>query len=121
MRFLVDNALSPSFARALQEAGHEVYHVKDLGLRDAPDSVVFETARTKDLALISLDTDFGAILASQRSSKPSLILFRGEDKRTASLLSLLLQSLPRITESLEQGAVVVFDDRRIRIRSLPIF
>ena len=120
MRFLVDNALSPRFAQALREAGHEAYHVRDLGLKDAPDTPIFETAASRDFILISLDTDFGTMLASRRTSKPSVILFRGEDKQTDSLIKLLLSYLPRIAQSLEQGAVIVFDDRRIRIRSLPI-
>lgn len=44
MRFLIDNALSPVVAAGLGEAGHEAVHVRDYGLREAEDVVIFERA-----------------------------------------------------------------------------
>jgi predicted nuclease of predicted toxin-antitoxin system len=32
MRFLIDNALSPAVAQALNKAGHDATHVRDYGL-----------------------------------------------------------------------------------------
>lgn len=37
MRFLIDNALSPSLAALLREAGHHALHLRDLGLQHADD------------------------------------------------------------------------------------
>ena len=47
-------------------------------------------------------------------------LFRRSDKRPVSLLMQLLANLGQFEEALDEGAVVVIEDKRIRIRLLPI-
>jgi len=120
MKFLIDNALSPIIAEGLQKAGFEAIHVRDIGLRSAADSVIFEHAFKNDRIIISADTDFGTLLALRQTSKPSVILFRCTDKRPTSQLALLLSHLSEIKDALIAGSIVVFEDNRIRIRTLPI-
>ena len=121
MRFLIDNALSPAVAQALNKAGHDATHVRDYGLHTAGDEEVFSRAVEENRVIVSADTDFGTLLALRGESKPSLILYR---RQTGYLpekqVELLLENLQRIQDSLEKGAVVVFEQKRIRIRPLPI-
>jgi len=120
MKFLIDNALSPSIAYGLIEKGHDALHVRNIGLAASSDLEIIDLAARQDRVLISSDTDFGAILTFRESTKPSFILFRQSDKQPASQLSFLLDNLPALQKELLTGCVIVLEDKRIRIRSLPI-
>ena len=121
MRFLVDNALSPSVRTALQDAGHDAVHARDLGLQAAEDDVLFTRAATEDRILVSADTDFGTLLAKRSAGRPSVILFRhGTDHRPLAQAELLLRNLPAMAEALGEGAMVTLEPTRLRIRRLPM-
>jgi len=120
MKFLIDSALSPAIAQRLRQAGHDAIHVREIGLAAAPDPTIFDRAASEDRILVSADTDFGTILALRRSPKPSLILFRREDHRPQTQSDILIDKLSEIAPDLESGAVVVFEESRVRIRALPI-
>lgn len=121
MRFLVDQNLSPTVATALQDAGHDAAHVRDLGLARASDGEILDRAASEHRVVVSADTDFGSILAQRRATGPSVILIRRTASRRArDITQLLTENLGKVTEELDEGAVVVFESTRLRVRRLPL-
>ena len=121
MKFLIDNALSPTLAALLQQAGHDAIHVRSIGLQHADDDVIFGRAAVERRILVSADVDFGTLLAVRSSQQPSVIQFRGEgSRRPDALARTLLANLPQLVDSLEIGCIVTFEPARVRVRLLPI-
>ena len=120
MKFLVDNALSPIIAKGLSQQGYDAVHVRDYNLQNASDHDIFIKAGGEDRVIISADTDFGTMLSFQMTNKPSLILFRRSSRNPEAQLSFLIANLPNLQKDLEQGCIVVLEDTRIRLRSLPL-
>ena len=121
MRFLLDENLSPVLAELLAAASHDTIHVRDLGLLTAADRVVLERARTEGRVLISADTDFGELLAVSGATLPSVILLRREtDRRALSQASLILANLDQVAADIDEGAIVVLEASRVRVRRLPV-
>jgi predicted nuclease of predicted toxin-antitoxin system len=123
MKFLLDNALSPVIADILRKAGHDIIHVRDIGLRDASDELIFRRAYDEGRTIISADTDFGFLLSSWDKNKPSVIIFRkGTDRNPVKQAELLLLNLEgTVVNAIEAGSILIIEPARIRIRALPLF
>lgn len=121
MRFLVDQNLSPLVVELLNRAGHDTAHTAELGLASAGDLEILRVATEESRVVVSADTDFGTLLASRGTASPSIMLIRLRTARRATELGdLLLANIEAVAEDLDNRAVVVLEDERIRVRRLPI-
>lgn len=121
MNFLIDNSVSPVVAQRLREAGHDAVHVRDYGLQESDDEIIFDRATAEKRVIVAADTDFGTLLAERKATKPSVILFRGRSPRRPEVQARLLTvNLSTIIDSLDQGSIIVFEDGRLRSRALPV-
>jgi predicted nuclease of predicted toxin-antitoxin system len=58
MKLLFDQNLSPRLVRLLIDIYPDSCHVREIGLRDADDSEIWEYAKTHNFAIVSKDSDF---------------------------------------------------------------
>jgi predicted nuclease of predicted toxin-antitoxin system len=121
VRFLVDENLPPSLAKLLTASGHDAVHIRDLEAPRAPDSAVMSRAASEDRVIVSADTDFGALLAQARATKPSVILVREiMGLRPAELASVIVDQLDILEPHFRTGAIAAITATGIRVRPLPL-
>jgi predicted nuclease of predicted toxin-antitoxin system len=106
MRFLVDAQLPPALASWITAQGHEAAAVRDLGLRDSPDSAIWEHAQTTDAIIVTKDEDF-AQLAAVRPPPPRVLWIRLGNTTNANLIRTLEAHWPDLIAHFEAGAPVV--------------
>lgn len=120
MRLFIDECLSTRLCDLLAKVGHDVVHVRDLGLLGAPDTEVMAAAIEHDRVLVSADTDFGELLAKSGATLPSVVLLRRPDKLPESQADVLVANLNAVEADLAAGAVVIVLADRLRVRRLPV-
>ncbi|MFD2082982.1 Predicted nuclease, contains PIN domain, potential toxin-antitoxin system component [Actinopolymorpha cephalotaxi] len=121
MRFLADKNISVRLCDHLRAAGHDAVHVDHVGLYDAGDADLLEHARFDQRVVVSAFTDFGLLLAAQRSYGPSVLLTREISVAPAAVLAdYFLAHLDLVAHDLRQGAIVAFGAHGIRVRRLPL-
>jgi predicted nuclease of predicted toxin-antitoxin system len=121
MRFLLDMGASPRTLEFLRRHGHDAVHLRDVGMSRSPDSDAVAKAASESRVIVTFDLDFGRILAAQRALHPSMILFRLERFTTDQINERLLSILEECSNHLDQGAIIVVEPGRIRVRRLPIW
>ena len=120
LKFLVDACVDVRLARWLRDQGHDARHLHDEGLHKLPDETIFAKAIAEGCVVITHDLDFGEIAALTRGHKTGVIVFRLHNPRIARLTERLSAILPDCVTALRDGAVVIVEDSRHRVRTLPI-
>jgi predicted nuclease of predicted toxin-antitoxin system len=120
IKLLLDQGLPRTAAALMREAGYDAIHVGDAGMAEASDEDILQAARNESRIVVTLDADFHALLALSGAASPSVIRIRIEGLRGEALAQLLLSAIRKCGGDLEAGAVVTIQERRLRIRRLPL-
>lgn len=120
MRFLADVGVSRTSAGELRQRGHDVVHLSEERLHRLPDDEILRLAQREQRVILTFDLDFGDLLAAGAFSLPSVIIFRLQDQTPASVTPRLLNLIAERERDLEEGSIVIVEDRRYRLRHLPI-
>lgn len=120
MLWLFDQGVPRNAAKLLRDCGFDAIHVGEIGMATATDSEIIRHAEREDRVIVTLDSDFHAIIAHSGLRKPSVIRLREEGLKAQKVRDIVLLLHARFAASLAQGCVVTATTTKARIRMLPI-
>lgn len=120
MKILIDMNLSPDWVAAFAVESIESAHWSTIGDPRAEDKEIMEYARANDYVVFTHDLDFGTILALTQAESPSVIQVRAQDILPGYLANTVVAVLRKNEAMLEEGALIVVDEGRARVRILPL-
>ena len=112
-RLLLDENLSPSVALTLRQEGFDVVHVRDRGLLQANDMLVFTHAFKEDRVLVTSNVDDFAKLARAAEVHAGLVLFENGGLPRTEQLQLVREALALIAGEHAAGRDLI--NRALRI------
>jgi predicted nuclease of predicted toxin-antitoxin system len=120
MKILIDMNLSPDLTQVLETENIKAVHWSKVGKPNAPDEEIMKYARENDYAIFTHDLDFGTLLALTQAESPSVLQVRTQDVLPKSIGKTVVTILHKYRNQLEQGALIVFDEAKARVRILPL-
>jgi len=111
MRFLIDAQLPPALARFLESRGHEARAVREVGLREAKDTIIWAFAQREGWVVVTKDEDF-AQRALAASSGPQVLWLRIGNSTKGLLLTWIDPLLDGAVRELTAGNRIVELQRR---------
>lgn len=121
MRFLADMGIAMRTVQWLRHAGHDAVHLREQGLKRLPDGQIIDKARTEERIVLTMDLEFGYLLAVSGGNLPSVILFRLSNEHPDAVNARLADVLAQCAAELLQGAIISVRDTDHRVRPLPIW
>lgn len=112
--------LTPTWSEVFAENDFEAVHWSIIGDPRAEDYTLMEWARANGYVVFTHDLDFGAILTATQTASPSVVQVRTQDTLPASIGNLVIGALRQFKSELEEGALLILDENRSRVRILPI-
>ncbi len=120
VQLVVDMNLSVEWIEVLASNGWSAIHWSVVGDPRADDTDIMEWARTNRYVVFTHDLDFGTTLALTHATGPSVLQVRGQDVLPEHMGAMVIAALRKHDTALAAGALVVVDERKSRVRVLPI-
>ncbi len=120
LRILIDMNLSPEWVGAFSRDGYDAVHWFTIGDPRATDDAIMAWARANGRAIFTLDLDFGTALALTHADGPSVFQVRGQYVLPHQMGPLVFAALRKYEPALIVGELVVVDEKKSRVRVLPL-
>jgi predicted nuclease of predicted toxin-antitoxin system len=121
LRFLADMGISTKTVSWLKSKGHNTNHLLELNMHTASDEDVLEKARIEKRILLTMDLDFGYLLAVAKQKMPCVVIFRLKNETAENVNHHLKSIISYLERQLDlDGLILSVDEKRIRVRRLPI-
>lgn len=120
MTFLINMNLSPEWVELLRKLGVDAIHWSTVGKRNAPDDELFASARAEGWVVLTQDLDFSQILFETGANGPSTVMLRLADELNLENQRRVVAIILQCQSEIESGALLVIDDRKARLRPLPL-
>ena len=115
--FLIDENMSRSVVFDPVDMGHRARHVADVGLRGAPDQLVFDRAQNEGWIIVTRDVGFGNLLSYPLGTHVGIVLLRLPSTFTAGQIRTVLASfISDIDVGQLSRALTIVEPARYRIR-----
>ena len=112
--------LSPAWVQEFKTHQITAVHWSNVGAPNAPDVVLMDWARDNSHIIFTHDLDFGTALALSKAGKPSVIQVRTQNVTIAYLSKMVIGTAKTYQELLENGALLIIDEQKERVRILPL-
>ena len=120
MKFLADMGISPRTVAKLKREGFDAVHLVEERLEKLEDREILIKARDEGRIVLTVDLDFGYLLAVSGAILPSVVIFRLGNESREVVEEYLDEVLSRCHKELKAGAIVSVKDDGFRVRRLPI-
>lgn len=120
MKFLADMGIAQSTVKWLSDQGNNAGHVRNLNMHKASDEEIVAKAKQEGSIVLTCDLDFGDIMAVTGEKSPGIIIFRLANSRPDNINKRLQQVLQESSVALNDGALIIVEDARHRVRLLPV-
>ena len=115
LRFKLDESLSPDLAQILDAAGHDVTTVRGQGMKGKPDQEVAAVCQREERCLLTLDTDFGQILAYPPDQYAGIVVLRHPRPTLGAFRTLVEQVAVAVERESPVRKLWIVEPGRIRI------
>jgi predicted nuclease of predicted toxin-antitoxin system len=119
MNIVLDMNMSRELVDVIRAGGHTCQHWSEIGHPSTPDVDIAAWAQEHSAVVVTCDLDFGDILAMSGAEGPSVVLIRERNVQPHRIGQPLLDLLDAHSFDLNEGALVVMEGFRSRLRILP--
>lgn len=120
MRLLADVNVAVATIQTLRDCGFDVLALTEIGLHRLQDPDILTRAAREGRSVVTFDRRFTTSLALFGMARPSVVILSIRDQTPAFATPRLLSALHQHREELIEGAIVIVDDDRTRVRRLPL-